>query len=480
MSETSEKKVFSVAQTKSRILPTNVPGVAWSALGVAWVSYACQAAMKTCVFVLMGIYAVEFKLSPVTLMLFPALFTLFHGPLAPLITHNTDKLGGGWSRRHSTMVVCFVYVLVAFAISQPLFSGTAASFLILIMLLALFLGPGEPLVCSMAGDWFPMESRGFALGFHHTGYPWGSFAAGMAISAILAVYGNENWRLVFLIVALPSVAVIWWLRYQLTLKQQHKLIKQAKDMGAHITIVDEKLPDELDENGATVKQEKMHLGEAFKLSMKNPTAFTALLTGLLTCGSYWVWVGWLPLYISNIGGYSASATAAFSVVFALTGGLGQIVWGALSDKMGRKLALLIICVWTIIGYYFMQFSLTSVAALIGFQLLVGCVSNAPFPLLYTIAYDVADIRAKGATMSFLDVSLYLGALFLFITGFLIQAGGGFTSPTGYMWTLYMMMGLYAIAFVCNLLFARETKGWFFKRDWSVFPRSKSNIPELDD
>jgi hypothetical protein len=126
----------------------------------------------------------------------------------------------------------------------------------------------------------------------------------------------------------------------------------------------------------------------------------------------------------------------------------------------------------------MQFSLTSVAALVGFQLFIGMVTNAPFPLLYAIGYDVADSKAKGASMGFIDVSFYVGAVFLFLTGVLIQYGGGFKSPTGYMWTLYMMMGLYGLAFVLNLVFARETKGWFFKRDWSVFPRSKSNIPEL--
>lgn len=473
----SESKVFSVAQTTNSVIPRNVPSEAWNVLGVAWVSYACQSVLKTCVFTLMTLYSIEFNLSPVTVMLFPALFTILHGPLAPLLSHSTDILGGGWSRRHTTMVISLIYVIAAFAISQPYISGNAIAFLILVIIIALFLGPAEPLVCAMAADWFPMESRGFALGFHHTGFPWGAFLAGQAISVILASYGDANWRLCFLLLAVPTVVVIWWFRYSLTLKTQHKLVQKAKMKEVHITITDEKLPDKIDASGAILEQEKVHIGEAFRMTIKNPTAFATLVTGLLTCGSYWVWVGWLPLYIYNIGGYSASMTASFAVFFALTGGCGQIFWGSLSDRIGRKLSMLIICGWTIAGYFLMQYSLTSVATLIGFQLLIGCVTNSPFPLVYALIYDVSDIRIKGVTAAFADISMYAGALFMFISGVLIKIGGGFLSPTGYMWTLYMMMGLYGIAFFCTLLFARETKGWFYTKDFSIFPRSMSNIPE---
>ena len=473
----ADSKIFSVAQTKNTFIPRNVPAQGWNALGVAWISYACQVFLKTCIFTLMTLYAIEFNLSPITVMLFPALFTILCGPLAPKLCHSTDKLGGGWGRRHITMVICLVYVIAAFAISQPIFSGTAITFLILVMIIALFVGPCEPLVCAMAADWFPMENRGFALGFHHTGYPWGSFVAGQIISVILIHFGDENWRLCFLLLALPTVIIVWWFRYSLTLKEQHKLIKTAKDRGIHITLADEKLPDAVKTEGPT---ERVSIGKAFAMSLKNPTACMAMLCGLFTCGIYWVWAGWLPLYIFNIGGFSAAATASFAVVFAITGGIGQIVWGSLSDRLGRKFSMLIICVWTIAGYWLMQYSLTSVTTLIVFQLIVGCVSNAPFPLLYSIMYDVSDIRIKGVTASFIDVAFYLGALFMFLSGVFIQVGGGFASPTGYMWTLYMMMIIYAAAFFCMLFFSRETKGWFYKKDWSVFPRSMSNVPEPED
>jgi MFS family permease len=185
------------------------------------------------------------------------------------------------------------------------------------------------------------------------------------------------------------------------------------------------------------------------------------------------------MFIYHIGKYSAAETAAYTVMFAITGGMGQIIWGGLSDKVGRKLSFMCIFIWAIVGFYGMrELSLISLAWLIGAQVFVGFSTNAPYPIFYAVAYDVADRRVKGLAMGFIDLGFYLGALLLLLTGALIEWGGGMNSPTGYYWVLYMLMIIYALATLLTLLFTRETKGWFFKHDWALVSRASSNIPEI--
>ncbi len=474
MAEKNEDKVYAVVHSGSRLIPAGIPGIAWNALLAAWIAFGAQTLIKIAVFVLQPIYAEEFGLSAFVVLLFPMLFTFLQAPLSPTLSHHTDRLGGGFSRRHMTIMVSMLYALVASLIAFKSISSTAVMFMILVVVCALLLGPGEPLVCAMAADWFPMEHRGFALGFHHTGYPWGSFLGGMALAYMLSVWGNDNWRFTFLILALPTLVVAIWFQRAITLKNQHRLIKSSSDHGFHTSVADEVLPSEVQ-----VKEERLSMGESIKLTLGNPTQLTMVISGFFICGSYWVLAGFLPLYIYYVGKYTAAQTAAYAVFFTLTGGLGQIVWGALSDKVGRKFAFLVIFAWYVVGAFFLkEYALVSLAALIGTQIFLGCATNAPYPIYYAVVYDVADRRIKGLGMAFIDVAFYAGALLLLLTGALIEWGGGKNSPTGYYWVIYMLMIIYAFNIFLVLFFSRETKGWFYKKDWAVVSRASSNVPEV--
>jgi hypothetical protein len=40
------------------------------------------------------------------------------------------------------------------------------------------------------------------------------------------------------------------------------------------------------------------------------------------------------------------------------------------------------------------------------------------------------------------------------------------------------MGIYALNMFLVLFFSRETKGWFYKKDWALVSRATSNVPEI--
>ncbi|MDA6565782.1 MFS transporter, partial [Escherichia coli] len=63
---------------------------------------------------------------------------------------------------------------------------------------------------------------------------------------------------------------------------------------------------------------------------------------------------WLPQYLAFVAQYDFAKAAAFSVVFTITGGLGMIGWGWISDRLGRKLSLIIVFLWLAVGFFLFQ------------------------------------------------------------------------------------------------------------------------------
>ncbi|MHC8326431.1 hypothetical protein [Pseudomonas sp. LB1P83] len=45
---------------------------------------------------------------------------------------------------------------------------------------------------------------------------------------------------------------------------------------------------------------------------------------------------WLPQYLAFVAHCNFAEAAAYSVLFTITGGIGQIVWGWISDRMGQR------------------------------------------------------------------------------------------------------------------------------------------------
>src|SRR5512142_1965203 len=112
MAEKNEEKVYAVVHSGAKLIPSGIPGIAWNALLAAWIAFGAETLLKIAVFVLQPIYAEEFGLSAFVVLLFPMLFTFLQAPLSPTLSHRTDRLGGGFSRRHMTIMVSMLYALV--------------------------------------------------------------------------------------------------------------------------------------------------------------------------------------------------------------------------------------------------------------------------------------------------------------------------------------------------------------------------------
>ncbi|WP_221179323.1 MFS transporter [Streptomyces botrytidirepellens] len=117
-------------------------------------------------------------------------------------------------------------------------------------------------------------------------------------------------------------------------------------------------------------------------------AATTLLTQVVYMGTNVV----LPAYLHNVVGLSLAASAGLSVVFTLTGILGQVLWPTLSDIIGRRTTIIVCGLWMALSVGCFYFATSSLLVVV-IQLAFGLVANAVWPIYYAAASDVAPAGA---------------------------------------------------------------------------------------
>lgn len=340
----------------------------------------------------------------------------------------SDRYGGGWKRARFQVPLVLGYTFISFVSGFKFLSGHLASFIALRVGVNLGAGWGEPVGVSNTAEWWPVERRGFALGAHHTGYPIGALLSGLVASFVITTFGEDNWRYVFFfafVVALPLM--IFWSRYSTAERITALYVDiAAKGMTA---------PDSTASPNIKGQAWKM-----FKATISDRnialTAGNTLLTQVVYMGVNIV----LPAYLYNILHLSLAESAAMSVVFALTGILGQLIWPSLSDIIGRRITLIICGLWMAASVGAFYFANTTTIIIV-VQLLFGLVANAVWPIYYAVASDSAQPSATSTANGIITTAMFIGGgVAPVLMGMLISAGGGWTSLSGYTVCFFVMAG----------------------------------------
>jgi MFS family permease len=430
-------------------------------LVVLWLVYSMNANATNIIFSTSTLTADDFSLSPGQLGLIIGLFMCARGMMAPVLSTWVDRGGQGWARKYRQLTVASVYLGTCFLAGINWISGALAGFLAISLVRYFAVGVGEVIEVTAVSEWWPRNRRGFAQGAHHTGFPWGTFLGSQVIALILAST-NNNWRmayLVFPVTALPFLALYW---FTSTRQRYAMVVDFARTQNAEMAL------------GEDAGDTKAAPG-AFGRALRNPNVHFGALASGLQIAMYWGVSTWIPLYLVDIGNYTAAAAAAAAFLFTLTGGLGQIVWGAVSDKLGRKTIMIFCCVWLAVAVELLQFTTASTFALVFFQLVFGVCSNAVFPILYAWGADSAEHGTVGISNSLQLFYQGLGALMPLLIGVMISAGGGYHSFAGYGWSLHLMAGTEVICLFIITFLMRETTGKRRGRDFGVFSTAKCNI-----
>jgi MFS family permease len=425
----------------------------WMAMLWLWLIYAMNANMRNWIQVVQPALVQEFQIDATTIGIFSGVLTMGLGVAAVCMSPWVDRGGQGWARKHRHLVIVAVYLvfsLLTGAMPLTIVFGAVFAFQLIKNFAS---GVGETIEVTAVAEWWPLERRGFAQGLHHTAFPWGTLLGGLGVSAVYAIFGPEHWRYVFLLLPLlviPPFVCYWFFA---TPANYTKFIDdtRARGLTPPLAGVDE----------STVVRAAPG---AFRRALANPNVLVSSIgSGLANLG-YMGLSFWLPLYLAFIAHFDLALVATYSVLFTITGGLGQIVWGSISDRFGRKYCLVIMFLWLGVAFMLFRYVGEGVGIMVLVQLFAGMATNGVYPVLYAMASDSSEKGAIAIGNGLNMGGLIIGGFGPILVGWLIGVGGGYSSPTGFMVSLYVLAGIMLLAAVMIALFTRETSGKFRHRD----------------
>lgn len=298
-------------------------------------------------------------------------------------------------------------------------------------------GGSEPVNVAIIGEWWPKEHRGFAIGVHHTGFPIGQFVGPVLISMILAV---GTWHNAFTFIPLLAIPIIILQLIVGTDKNQKKVYAW---IDAH------KMTKPLDETSSNLP--KPSFKEAVKnvgVCIKNRNCVLAIITTFVFLWCEAAITTFMTLQLTTVAGVSLTAAAIVSGASGLTGWIGQIGWGTLSDTIGRKVAVKIINA---------GFAIATIACIFinsemsGWIILIfwGLFRNSPYPVIYALLLDSLP-KSAGSSMG-LMIGFALG-----LSGFLAAPTAGWIIQN-YGFTMhYIVLGIMLLLAYIPLSMIKET------------------------
>jgi sugar phosphate permease len=252
----------------------------------------------------------QLGLSPTAL---GAIFSAFAYPYAAM------QIVGGWlsDRWGPRIVLALLSVLWAAATIMTGLSWSIASLIVFRVLVGLGEGGAFPAATRALTYWLPMGERGFAQGITHSAARLGGAATPPIVLAIIAAYG---WREAF--VALGVVSLLWtvvWLAIFRDTPAEHRWMTPV-------------------EIAAIGGDAGLRASRRADTPWRDIISRMWLVTLIDFCygWSLWVFLTWLPSYLSEARGFASRDLALMTTLPLLAGVVGDTVGGVISDAIFRR------------------------------------------------------------------------------------------------------------------------------------------------
>jgi MFS family permease len=341
-----------------------------------------------------------------------------------------DVVGRGYRRAYTWIVTVLVTCVASIATA---FTRTLSGLAIWRVIMGMGTGSMEPVNVAMVAEWWPRERRGFATGVHHTGFPIGQFLGPALIGAILV---GGTWRDAFLWIPLLAIPIMI---AQLVVGTRPNLDRVNRWLDEHHLT-------------PTVRTEEVHRRESPFAALRTAARERNVWWGsLMAFGLLWAEAGvtaFLTTQLVTQAGMALATAAVVSGASGITGWLGQVVWGTLSDRIGRKPALYIICLgWAATVAVMPLIHGATVAWTV--LLAWGLFRNSPFPVVYALVIDSAPTAASSGMGLVIGLAFGLSGVFgPTVSGWMIDTVG-FTSN-------YLLMAGICLVMVIPVWLIRET------------------------
>ena len=403
----------------------------WYAYVAAWLGWTLDAFDFTIFLLIMLPISKEFGV-PITEVTFVFTITLW--------LRLAGATASGWladrmGRKKPLMISILWYSICNFIAG---FSPTFAFLFFFRALLGIGMGAEWPAGAALAMESWPARSRGFMSGLLQ-----GSWGIGFALSSLAYgfLYDSIGWRGLLWIGILPALAVVWIRFYvkepPVWAENKHKQTAEKQEV-------------------------KLPLFTIFK-----PKYLFNTLTGVVWmaasfCVYYSIWalfstylqkeMQWTPLMV---------ATPLFWANIVVL--FGSLLWGAVSDKYGRRTAIAapaIIAIFVTPLYLYTQNPTIVILAFI-LQGMFGGSIYGQNPSYLTERFPT-EVRATAAGFVYHQGAIWGGLVAPVISYYAVERGMGFAMP--------MMIATIAslVVVVISILLSPETKGKQFTADIEVF------------
>jgi MFS family permease len=296
--------------------------------------------------------------------------------------HLSDRYG----RKTVVIVGIVVFTLFTWLI------GLASNFLEA-FILRLISGFGEgifwPVAMAAVASYFK-NRKGLALGIFYVGFDAGS-VAGLSLGG-LAYSLSGNWRNAFFVA--PSIGLL--------------VIIGAARMKNEFT-------------SAPTDKARIRLGrDALDLVKERSVILMMIFALVATWASVWQ-VIFLPYYFFKVLRFGILSSALFSAAVAISGGVGKLILGGMSDVWKRKRMLSIIALAVLLSYALFFATLNPILAL-SVAIIMGFFSSSIFPIMQALMADTCKGRtgtALGLTTTSQSVATVMSPIItasMFATG----------------------------------------------------------------
>jgi len=188
------------------------------------------------------------------------------------------------------------------------------------------LGLGEagnwPGAVKSNAEWFPVKERAVAQGIFNSGASIGSVIAPPLIAMLWAAFG---WKVTFMIVG--CFGLIWIFPWLIVNKAGPKEHPWLSDEEKEYILTGQ--PD----GGKDTKNEK---GLTLRQILCHREAWSVLVSRFFLEPIWWLFVGWMPIYLADKYGFNVKQIGYFAWVPYVGAALGSIIGGGYAGKLMGK------------------------------------------------------------------------------------------------------------------------------------------------
>jgi SHS family lactate transporter-like MFS transporter len=335
------------------------------------------------------------------------------------------RLADRFGRRPVLMADVGLYSVLAVVSA---FAPTLQALLVLRFLFGFAMGGEWGIGASLALETIPARSRGVVSGILQEGYPMGYFLAALANLALPAI----GWRGMLALGALPALLILYIRRHV----PESPAWQAARAQG------------------------QAGRGQGFLQSVRGKWGLLAYVVVLMTCFNFFSHgtQDLYPTFLRVQHGFGSGVVTALTIVLNIGAVCGGLIFGALSERIGRRKAIVLAALIALPVIPLWAFSATPALLGLGAFLIQIAVQGA----WGVVPAHLNELSPEGARGTFPGFAYQLGNLFAAANAF-IQARIAETHGNDYAMALAIVCGVVAVLLAIVTWLGPEAKGVAFAR-----------------